>query len=114
MYDTADVGLRRHAPYLNLYVSIPSLALLLVVVATLLDFSPLKLSLDTMADAQIDADAYTWPFQLTKAMHRDVYPAIDPTNQQLSAESKTVLITGGGGTLGKVCHTRARQIGNLY
>jgi len=55
-----------------------------------------------MADQQIDTEAYTWPFQLTKTMHRDVYPAVDPANPQLSAKGKTVLITGGGGTIGKV------------
>ncbi|KAF2678034.1 NAD(P)-binding protein [Lentithecium fluviatile CBS 122367] len=54
-----------------------------------------------MADPGFDPDAYTKPFQLTKALHRDVYSAVDLTNPQLSAENKTVLITGGGGTLGK-------------
>ncbi|PVH92219.1 NAD(P)-binding protein [Periconia macrospinosa] len=54
-----------------------------------------------MADQPFDADAYTKPFQLTRTLHRDVYPSVDPTNPELSADNKTVLITGGGGTLGK-------------
>lgn len=45
---------------------------------------------------------FTTPFQLTKSMHRDVYPAVDPTNPALSAKGKVVIITGAGGGLGAV------------
>ncbi|KAF2002105.1 NAD(P)-binding protein [Amniculicola lignicola CBS 123094] len=49
---------------------------------------------------ELGPDAFTKPFQLTKSMHRDVYPAVDPTNPSLSAAGKVVLITGAGGGLG--------------
>ncbi|MCJ1445009.1 MAG: hypothetical protein MMC23_005513 [Stictis urceolatum] len=51
--------------------------------------------------AEFDPDVFTKPFQLTKSMHRDVYPAIDPKNPQLSAAGQCVLITGAGGTIGR-------------
>jgi FlaA1/EpsC-like NDP-sugar epimerase len=54
-----------------------------------------------MADAPVDVDAFSWPFQLTKSMHRDVYPAVDPANPKLSAKGKVVLVTGAGGAIGK-------------
>jgi NADPH:quinone reductase-like Zn-dependent oxidoreductase len=47
-------------------------------------------------------DMLTAPFQLTKAMHRDVYPAIDPRKLAPLASGKTILITGAGGGLGYV------------
>lgn len=50
----------------------------------------------------VDVNMFTTPFQLTKSMHRDVYPAIDPTNPALSAKGKIVIITGAGGGLGAV------------
>ncbi|KAF2740960.1 hypothetical protein EJ04DRAFT_547944 [Polyplosphaeria fusca] len=34
-------------------------------------------------------------------MHRDVYPAVDPSNPSLSAQGKTILINGAAGTLGQ-------------
>ncbi|KAK3641631.1 hypothetical protein LTR56_011233 [Elasticomyces elasticus] len=37
------------------------------------------------------------PFQPTKAMHRDVYPSVDPKNLELRVEGKVVLITGAAG-----------------
>ena len=45
---------------------------------------------------------FTSPFQLTKSMHRDLYPAIEPTNPALSAKGKVIIITGAGGGLGAV------------
>ena len=50
----------------------------------------------------MDANAYTTPFQLTKSLRREIYPSIDPKNPQLSAEGKTILITGATGGLGGV------------
>ena len=49
-----------------------------------------------------DVNMFTTPFQLTKSMHRDLYPAIDPTNPALSAKGKIAIITGAGGGLGAV------------
>ncbi|KAI1370081.1 NAD(P)-binding protein [Hypoxylon crocopeplum] len=48
-----------------------------------------------------DPDAFTLPFQLTKQYHRDVYPLLEPTQPELSAKGKTVLITGVSGGIGK-------------
>ncbi|THX69415.1 NAD(P)-binding protein [Aureobasidium pullulans] len=48
----------------------------------------------------MDANAYTIPFQFTKSLRRDVYPAIDPKNPELNAAGKVVLITGAGGGIG--------------
>ncbi|KZM25066.1 oxidoreductase [Ascochyta rabiei] len=45
----------------------------------------------------MDSNAFTTPFQLTKTMKREIYPAIDPNNPELSATGKTVLITGATG-----------------
>ncbi|KAK6222811.1 hypothetical protein LQW54_000620 [Pestalotiopsis sp. IQ-011] len=46
-------------------------------------------------------DAYTAPFMLTKSMHRDVYPAIDPAqNKDLRADSKVIIIFGATSGLG--------------
>lgn len=43
----------------------------------------------------------TWPVQLTQSMHRDLYPLLEPSNPDLAAGSKTVLITGVSGGVGK-------------
>ncbi|KAJ4347561.1 hypothetical protein N0V95_005298 [Ascochyta clinopodiicola] len=48
----------------------------------------------------MDPNAFTTPFQLTKTMRREIYPAIDPKNPELSAAGKTVLITGATGGIG--------------
>ncbi|KAM0803203.1 hypothetical protein BDR22DRAFT_55676 [Usnea florida] len=48
----------------------------------------------------IDVNAFTTPFQLTKSMHRDIYASLEPSNPDLNASGKVVLITGGGGKLG--------------
>ena len=45
---------------------------------------------------------FTTPYQLTKSMHRDIYPAVDPRNPALSAKGKVVIVTGAGGGLGAV------------
>ena len=37
---------------------------------------------------------------VTKTIHRKVYPAIDPSNPALSQKGQTVLITGGGTNIG--------------
>lgn len=50
----------------------------------------------------MDPNAFTTPFQLTKSMRREIYPAIDPKNPELSAVGKTVLITGATGGIGGV------------
>jgi FlaA1/EpsC-like NDP-sugar epimerase len=49
---------------------------------------------------------FTTPFQLTKSMHRDVYPAVDPSNPELSAKGKVIIITGAGGGIGAVSPER--------
>ena len=54
------------------------------------------------AEQSLDVNMFTSPFQLTKSMPRDVYPAIAPTNPALSAKGKVVIITGAGGGLGAV------------
>jgi hypothetical protein len=49
------------------------------------------------------SDAYTTPFQLTRSMHRDVYPAIDPAiNRELSATGKVIIVFGATSGLGFV------------
>lgn len=52
----------------------------------------------------MDLNAYTLPWQLTKSVHRDVYPALDPSNPKLSATGKKVIITGAGGQIGSVSY----------
>ncbi|KAK5696215.1 hypothetical protein LTR97_008635 [Elasticomyces elasticus] len=47
-----------------------------------------------------DPDMFTKPFQLTKTMHCDVYPSVNPKNPELRVEGKLVLITGGAGGIG--------------
>jgi hypothetical protein len=49
-----------------------------------------------------DPNAFTLPYQLTKQIRRDVYPLLEPTQPELSAKGKTVLITGVSGGIGKV------------
>ncbi|KAG8158256.1 hypothetical protein KVR01_012017 [Diaporthe batatas] len=48
-----------------------------------------------------DPNAFTLPYQLTKKIRRDVYPLLQPTQPELSAKGKTVLITGVSGGIGK-------------
>lgn len=40
-----------------------------------------------------------WP-SLTKTWHNKAYSSIDPTRPELSAKGKTIVITGGGGSIG--------------
>ena len=49
-----------------------------------------------------DLNVVTWPYQLTEAVYRDLYPALDPSRPELSAKGQTVLITGVSGGVGKV------------
>ena len=60
-----------------------------------------------------DVNMFTTPFQLTKSMHRDVYPAVDPSNPELSAKGKIIIITGAGGGLGAVSSPLAVLTSNL-
>ncbi|KAI9699601.1 MAG: hypothetical protein M1820_007100 [Bogoriella megaspora] len=55
-----------------------------------------------MATQGPDPNMFTTPFQLTKAMHRDVYDAVNPNNPALkdAAAGKVVVITGAAGGLG--------------
>ena len=55
-----------------------------------------------MAEQTLDVNMFTSPFQLTKSMHRSLYPAVEPTNPALSAKGKVIIITGAGGGLGAV------------
>ncbi|KAJ4352217.1 uncharacterized protein N0V89_007564 [Didymosphaeria variabile] len=50
--------------------------------------------------AQLDPNMLTSAFQLTKALHRDVYPAIDPKKLAQLASDKVILVTGAGGGIG--------------
>jgi hypothetical protein len=49
---------------------------------------------------QVDPNMYTWPFQLTKTLHRDPYDDILPTNPANSQEGKIIIVTGAYGGLG--------------
>lgn len=61
----------------------------------------------------MDPNALTTPYQLTKGMHRDVYPTVDPSNTDLRVDGKVVLITGAGGGIGyvRVSHHPVRPWG---
>jgi NADP-dependent 3-hydroxy acid dehydrogenase YdfG len=50
---------------------------------------------------QSDFDAVTWPVQLTDVVHRHLYPLLEPSNPDLAAGKKAVLITGVSGGIGK-------------
>jgi hypothetical protein len=47
-------------------------------------------------------DAFTLPFQLTKSMHRDVYPAVNLQKLSHLAAGKVIIVTGASGGLGFV------------
>ncbi|KAI0811399.1 NAD(P)-binding protein [Xylaria sp. FL0064] len=49
-----------------------------------------------------DLDAVTWPYQLTNVVHRNMYPDLEPSNPDIAASGKRVLITGVSGGVGKV------------
>jgi hypothetical protein len=44
--------------------------------------------------------------EITKTVHRDVYPAISPSRPELSQAGRVVLVTGGGTGVG---HSIARS-----
>ena len=48
--------------------------------------------------------SYTLPFQLTKKLHRSVYPYISASNTTNSQAGKIIVITGGGTGIGAVSH----------
>lgn len=54
--------------------------------------------------ANLDPNMLTSMFQLTKSMHRDVYPAIDPKKLGHLASDKVVIVTGAGGGIGYVSY----------
>lgn len=64
---------------------------------------------------KMDPHAFTAPFQFTKTMRRELYPEIDPTNPELTAAGKTVLITGATGGIGGVsaCHCSQTQVSSM-
>lgn len=47
---------------------------------------------------------YTIPFQLTKTIRRDPYPAISYDKKELSAAGKIIVITGAGTGIGAVSY----------
>ena len=51
---------------------------------------------------EVDPDQYTYPFQLTKSMHRQPYDDILPSNPSNSQKGKIVIITGAYGGIGAV------------
>ncbi|KAF1968685.1 NAD(P)-binding protein [Bimuria novae-zelandiae CBS 107.79] len=53
-----------------------------------------------MADQTPDPDFFVKSQQFTKTTHRDVYPAITPTNPNLSQAGKVIIITGASQGLG--------------
>jgi hypothetical protein len=49
-----------------------------------------------------DSNQFTTPFAITKAVHRDPYPAISPERPENSQSGKIIIITGGGSGIGAV------------
>jgi FlaA1/EpsC-like NDP-sugar epimerase len=52
---------------------------------------------------EIDPNQYTYPFQLTKIMHREPYDELLPSKASNSQKRKIVIITGAYGGIGAVC-----------
>jgi FlaA1/EpsC-like NDP-sugar epimerase len=52
---------------------------------------------------EIDPNQYTYPFQLTKTMHRDPYDELLPSKASNSQKGKIVIVTGAYGGIGAVC-----------
>lgn len=59
--------------------------------------------------ANLDPNMLTSPFQLTKSLHRDVYPAIDPKKTGSLAADKVIIVTGAGGGIGYVRYNSHRR-----
>lgn len=59
-------------------------------------------------EQQYDPNTYTYPFQLTKTLHRDPYDDLLPTNPENSQKGKIVIITGAYGGIGAVCISTVR------
>lgn len=57
-------------------------------------------------------DFWTEALQFTPTIHRDVYPAISSSNEDIQqiAHGKVVLITGGGSGFGKVFNSKNRIV----
>lgn len=57
---------------------------------------------------QTHPDYWTEVLQFTANVHRDVYPAIDPSGEEIQriAQGKVVLVTGAGSGFGEVCFRR--------
>lgn len=49
---------------------------------------------------KLDPDHFTRLSAFTKTIHRDVYPAVLPTNPDLSMKGKLVIVTGAGSGIG--------------
>jgi hypothetical protein len=59
--------------------------------------------MSTMED--LPEDYYVKQFAFTNALYRDIYPAINPKNNNLSQNGKVVVITGASQGIGqKVWH----------
>jgi NAD(P)-dependent dehydrogenase (short-subunit alcohol dehydrogenase family) len=54
-----------------------------------------------------DPDVYTKAECITKSYFRDVYPAVDPSNTELSQAGKVVIVTGAARGLGVVSSYRS-------
>jgi NAD(P)-dependent dehydrogenase (short-subunit alcohol dehydrogenase family) len=49
----------------------------------------------------MDPDTFTTPNSFTKGIYREIYPAVDPRNKELSKAGKIVLITGASRGIGR-------------
>jgi hypothetical protein len=61
-----------------------------------------------MADANTDPNLFVKAMAFTKNAHRDVYPAVDPKQPNLSQAGKVIVITGATRGLGRVRANRAK------
>ena len=60
-------------------------------------------------------DYWTQALQFTETIHRDLYPAVDPTqpNLQHVAQGKVILVTGAGSGFGEVRPNPPSDIASL-